>query len=138
MASSVNTNYTHHKRRTRLAAKKKELDEVYYLVYFKKLYESWEESTHKMMDVWFNSPLMDRAVEKSSEFKNYVQVFMEQSLEKRNIPERKEMDKLINTIDSLEMKIAKLEEKIEDLEAIPQKTSPKSKTKKTKTKNQKS
>ena len=127
MASSVNTNYTHHKRRTRLAAKKKELDEVYYLVYFKKLYESWEESTHKMMDVWFNSPLMDRAVEKSSEFKNYVQVFMEQSLEKRNIPERKEMDKLINTIDSLEMKIAKLEEKIEDLEAIPQKTSPKSK-----------
>ena len=121
-----------------MSAKKKELDEVYYLGYFKKLYESWEESTHKMMDVWFNSPLMDRAVEKSSEFKNYVQVFMEQSLEKRNIPERGEMDKLINTIDSLEMKIAKLEEKIEDLETIPQKTSPKSKTKKTKTKNQKS
>ncbi len=111
-----------------MARKKKELDEIYYLGYFKKLYESWEESTHKMMDVWLNSPMMDRAVEKSSEFKNYVQNFMEQSLEKRNIPERKEMDKLINTIDSLEMKIAKLEEKIENLETPPKQTPPKTKS----------
>ncbi len=111
-----------------MARKKKELDEVYYLGYFKKLYESWEESTHKMMDVWLNSPLMDRAVEKSSEFKNYVQNFMEQSLENRNIPERREMDKLINTIDSLEMKIAELEEKIENLESSPKKTPKKTKS----------
>jgi hypothetical protein len=106
-------------------SKKKELDEIYYLGYFKKLYESWEESTHKMMDIWFNSPLMDRAVEKSSEFKGYVQDFMEQSLEQRNIPERNNMDKLINTIDSLEVKIAKLEEKIKDLETKPEEVSPK-------------
>ncbi len=124
-----------HFGRLGLAKKKKEMDEVYYLGYFKKLYESWEESTHKMMDIWFNSPLMDRAVEKSSEFKNYVQVFMEQSLEQRNVPERDEMDKLINTIDALELKIAKLEEKIEDLETHPDSipTKPKSKVKKTKT-----
>ena len=121
-------------------AKKKELDEVYYLGYFKKLYESWEESTHKMMDIWFNSPLMERAVEKSSEFKNYVQDFMEQSLEQRNIPERNEMDKLINTIDILEIKIAKLEEKIEDLETKPEKAAPKpkSRAKKSKSKDSKS
>lgn len=80
---------------------------------------------------------MDRAVEKSSEFKNYVQVFMEQSLEQRNVPERDEMNKLINTVDALELKIAKLEGKIEDLEAKPKKSSPKpnTKTNKTKTKN---
>jgi len=116
--------------------KKKQLDEVYYLGYFKKLYESWEESTHKMMDVWFNSPLMDRAVEKSSEFKSYVQVFMEQSLEKRNVPQRDEMNKLINTVDALESKIAELEGKIEELETNPRENSPKtnSKTNKTKTK----
>lgn len=112
-----------------MAKKKQQLDEVYYLGYFKKLYESWEESTHKMMDVWLNSPLMDRAVEKSSEFKNYVQVFMEQSLEERNAPEREEMDKLMNTVDALELKIAKLEEKIEDLESKPEKSSHKSKSK---------
>lgn len=110
-------------------SKKKGLDEIYYLGYFKKLYESWEESTHKMMDIWFNSPLMDRAVEKSSEFKDYVQDFMEQNLEQRNIPERNNMDKLINTIDSLEVKIAKLEEKIEDLETKPEEVSPKPKSK---------
>lgn len=104
-----------------MVKKKKELNEIYYLGYFKKLYESWEESTHKMMDVWFNSPLMERAVEKSSEFKNYVQVFMEESLERRNLAEREEMNKLINTIDALEIKIAKLEEKIESLETSPEK-----------------
>lgn len=119
--------------------KKKELDEVYYLGYFKKLYESWEESTHKMMDIWFNSPLMERAVEKSSEFKDYVQDFMERSLEQRNIPERNDMDKLLNTIDSLEVKIAKLEEKIENLETEPEKVSPKPKSRaqKAKSKDQK-
>lgn len=119
--------------------KKKQLDEAYYLGYFKKLYESWEESTHKIMDVWFNSPLMDRAVEKSSEFKSYVQVFMEQSLEQRNIPERDEMNKLINTVDTLELKIAKLEGKIKELETKPEEHSPKpnSKTNKAKTKVQK-
>lgn len=112
-----------------MAKKKKEMDEVYYLGYFKKLYESWEESTHKMMDIWLNSPFMDRAVEKSSEFKNYVQVFMEQSLEERNAPEREEIDKLMNTVDALELKIAKLEEKIENLETKPKRNSPKSKSK---------
>ena len=96
--------------------KKKELDEVYYLGYFKKLYESWEESTHNMMDVWFNSPLMERAVEKSSEFKNYVNVLMKESIEQRLKSEKEDMSKLINTIDALELKIAKLEEKIENLE----------------------
>ena len=102
-----------------MVKKKKELNEIYYLGYFKKLYESWEESTHRMMDVWFNSPLMERADEKSSEFKNYVQVFMEESLERRNLAEREEMNKLINTIDALEIKIAKLEEKIENLGTSP-------------------
>ena len=121
-----------------MARKKKELDEVYYLGYFKKLYESWEESTHNMMDVWFNSPLMDRAVEKSSEFKNYIKTFMEESLEKRNIPQKGEMDKLINTIDALESKISRLEEKIENLQshketdALQTESSSKSNTKTTK------
>ncbi|MEE8044205.1 MAG: hypothetical protein V3U19_05135 [Thermodesulfobacteriota bacterium] len=119
-------------------AKKKELDEIYYLGYFKKLYESWEESTHKMMDIWFNSSLMERAIEKSSEFKDYVQDFMEQSLEQRNVPERNERDKLLNTIDSLEVKIAKLEEKVEDLETKPEKVSPKTKSRVKKSKDQKS
>ncbi len=48
------------------------------------------------------------------------------------------MDRLINTIDSLEMKIAKLEEKIEDSETSPKKKSSKTKStaKESKTKEQ--
>ena len=90
-------------------SKQKEYAEMYYFGYFKKLYESWEESTNKMMDVWMNSPLMDRAVEKSSEFKDYIHGFIEQTLETRCSPQKREMDRLVDTIDSLEAKIAGLE-----------------------------
>ena len=72
------------------------------------------------MDVWFNSPLMDRALEKSAEFKKYARAFMEQSLDNRTVQEKKDIDKLINTIDALEMKIARLEQKIEHLESDPE------------------
>jgi len=81
---------------------------------------------------------MERAIEKSSEFKDYVQYFMEQSLEQRNIPEQNERYKLFNTIDSLEVKIAKLEEKVEDLETKPEEVSPKTKSRAKKSKDQKS
>ena len=76
-----------------------------------------------MMDVWMNSPLMDRAVEKSSEFKDYIHGFIEQTLETRCSPQKREMDRLVDTIDSLEAKIAELEQKISGLEARPAKTS---------------
>lgn len=103
-------------------SKQKEYADMYYFGYFKKLYESWEESTNKMMDVWINSPFMDRAVEKSSEFKDYIHGFIEQTLETRCTPRKKEMDRLNDTIDSLEAKIAELEQKISGLERRPVKT----------------
>lgn len=107
---------------------KKEHDEIIYFGYFKKLYESWEESTNKMMDVWMNSPLMERAVEKSSEFKNYIHNFIDQSLEKRYIPQKADIDNLIGTIESLEKKVSELEMKIEKIQSSPRKSSPKPKT----------
>lgn len=112
--------------------KKKEYDEVYYFGYFKKLFESWEESTNKFVDVWMKNPLMERAVEKSSEFKNYVHGFIEQTLEQRYLPQKKDMDILINTLDSLGEKIAELESKIKDLESSTKKSSPKTGTRITK------
>jgi len=69
-----------------------------------------------------NSPLMDRAVEKSSEFKDYIHGFIEQTPETRCSPQKREMDRLVDTIDSLEAKIAELEAKIAGLEARPAKT----------------
>ncbi len=114
--------------------KKKDYEEIYYFSYFKKLFESWEESTNKLMDVWMNSPLMERAVEKSSEFKSYIHSFMEHTLEQRYLPEKKDMDKLIDTLDSLGEKIAELESKITDLQTSAKKSKPKAGTRGTKKK----
>ncbi|HVY55723.1 MAG TPA: hypothetical protein VHC46_08210 [Thermodesulfobacteriota bacterium] len=109
--------------------KKNDYEQIYYFSYFKKLYESWEESTNKMMDVWMSSPLMERAVEKSSEFKNYIHSFIENTLEKRYLPEKRDMEKLFDTLDSLEEKIAVLEEKIAGLQTNAQKSPAKPKPK---------
>jgi len=115
-------------------SKKTEYEQIYYFSYFKKLFESWEESTNKLVDVWMSSPLMERAVEKSSEFKNYIHSFMEQTLEQRYLPEKKDMDKLIDTLDSLGEKIADLEGKITDLQSSTRKPKPKTRTRNTKKK----
>lgn len=108
-------------------SKKNEYEQIYYFSYFKKLYESWEESTNKLVDVWMNSPLMERAVEKSSEFKNYIHNFIENTLEKRYLPEKRDMEKLIDTLDTLGEKIAELEVRITDLQSSAKKPKPKTK-----------
>lgn len=110
-------------------SKKNEYEQIYYFSYFKKLYESWEESTNKLVDVWMNSPLMDRAVEKSSEFKNYIHNFIDNTLEKRYLPEKRDMEKLIDTLDTLGEKIAELENRITDLQSSARKPGPKTKPK---------
>jgi len=104
--------------------KKKDYVELYYFGYFKKLYESWEESTNTMMDIWLNSPYMDRAVDKSMEFKNYIHNFIEETLESRCGPKTGNTDKLKEYIDSLEENIRDLEEKMETLEAKPKSQAP--------------
>lgn len=104
--------------------KKKDSEQLYYFGYFKKLYESWEESTNIMMDMWLNSPYMERAFDKSLEFKNYVQGFMEDTLEERCGSKKEaktDTDKLELYIDKLEKKIADLEGKIQELESEPKK-----------------
>ncbi len=117
--------------------KKKDHEQLYYFGYFKKLYESWEESTNMMMDIWLNSPYMERAFDKSLEFKNYVQNFMEDTLESRCEPKKAQKesktdkDKLVEYIDSLEDKIRELEGKVQELESKPKKKTPE-KRKKTK------
>lgn len=110
--------------------KKKDHEQLYYFGYFKKLYESWEESTNMMVDIWLNTPYMERAFDKSLEFKNYVQNFMEDTLESRCGPKKdhkdskKDNDKLVEYIDSLEEKIRGLEEKVQELESKPKKKTP--------------
>ena len=104
--------------------KKKDHEQLYYFGYFKKLFESWEESTNMMMDIWLNSPYMERAFDKSLEFKNYVHNFMEDTLERRcgtNKQAKPDQEKLELYIDELEKKIQDLEEKLQGLEPKPKK-----------------
>lgn len=110
--------------------KKKDHEQLYYFDYFKKLYESWEESTNMMLDIWLSSPYMERAFDKSLEFKNYVQNFMEDTIKSRCEPKRgdkdskDDKDRLVEYIDSLEKKIRELEEKVEELESQSKKKAP--------------
>lgn len=118
--------------------KKKDHEQLHYFGYFKKLYESWEESTNMMMDIWLNSPYMERAFDKSLEFKNYVQNFMEETLESRCEPKKShkdskaDKDKMAEYINSLEEKVRELEVKLQELESKPKKKTP---TRRKKTKN---
>lgn len=88
----------------------------FYLSYFEKLYESWEISAEKALTLWFQNPLlsnfMDRAVEKSIEFKDYTQEIMDKTLKYRFFSLDNDYEKLTDSIENLDERISKLEGKI--------------------------
>jgi hypothetical protein len=100
---------------------KEKQEESTYFSYFKKLYESWEKSTSQAVEIWLRSPLfrnnMERAVEKSIEFKNYIHDTMERNLKHKYIPMKNDVDKLTSSLKNLEQKLKRLEEKISNLES---------------------
>ncbi len=93
-------------------------EEPYYFNYFRKLYESWERSMSKAMEVWLKNPIFahnaEKAIEKSIEFKGYIHEIMERTLKHRFIPTRHEMNKLVKSLDDLEVKLNKVEERINE------------------------
>lgn len=88
----------------------------FYLSYFEKLYESWEISAEKALTLWFHNPLfsnfMDRAVEKSVEFKDYTQEIIDKTLKYRFFPLDNDFAKLTDSIGNLDERLSKLEGKI--------------------------
>jgi len=112
---------------------KEKEEESKYFSYFKKLYETWERSTSQALEVWLRSPLfrnnMERAVEKSNEFKNYIHDTMERNIKHKYIPMKKDMDKLMGSLKSLEEKLYMLEEKISNLESTSKRSGARKKTK---------
>lgn len=111
---------------------KDEEEESNYFGYFKKLYESWERSASQAVDIWLKSPLftnsMERAIEKSIEFKRYIQDTIERTLKQRYIPTRDDTDKLKDSLDRLQERLNHLEEKIGKLEVSPEPTVERKKT----------
>jgi hypothetical protein len=88
----------------------------FYLSYFEKLYESWEISAEKALTLWFHNPLfsnfMDRAVEKSLEFKNYTQEIIDKTLRYRFFPIDNDLAKLTDSIGNFDERPSRLEGKI--------------------------
>jgi hypothetical protein len=105
---------------------KKREGELYYFSYFKRLYESWEESTSQALEVWLKSSLFtnttEKAIEKSVEFKNYIYDIMERTLKQRYFPMKNDMEKIINSLDNLEIKLNKLSERINELQITEKST----------------
>jgi len=113
-----------------VSEKRSELD---YFSYFKKLYESWEKSMSRALEVWLKNPLFtsttEKAIEKSAEFKNYIYDIMERTLKQRYFPTRNDMDKLMTSLDMLETKVSELSEKINELQVGEKPTSRRKKAK---------
>jgi len=91
----------------------------FYFTYFEQLYESWEKSASKAIKLWFNNPLfnncMERAFEKSTEFKNYTREIIEKSLNYRYLPMKNDFLKLTNSLENVEIKLLALEDKVKDV-----------------------
>ena len=92
----------------------------FYFSYFEKLYESWEKSTSQALQFWFKNPLfincMEKAVEKSLEFKNYTQDIMEKTLNYRYFPVKENFNNLMNQFDKKDMNLVEKDRKPERLQ----------------------
>jgi len=114
--------------------------ELDYLSYFKRLYESWEKYMFQALEVWLKNPLFtnttEKAIEKSTEFKNYIHDIMERSLKQRYFPMKDDMDKVITSLDKLETRVSELSKRINELQ-VAEKSMSKHKKIKPKTKEKK-
>ncbi|MGQ0793551.1 MAG: hypothetical protein ACT4NX_05615 [Deltaproteobacteria bacterium] len=94
--------------------------ETEYFSYFRNLYESWEKSTSHALELWLKSPIfnnrMEKAVEKSTEFRSYMQDVMEKTLKYKVLPSSTDIGKIADSLDALKERLAELEEKISELE----------------------
>ncbi len=76
--------------------------ELYYFIYFKKLYESWEKAMSHALKLWMRTPLftnsMVNSTEKSVEFKNYMREIMELTLKQRDFRVKSKETSHIDTL----------------------------------------
>lgn len=98
------------------------------VAYYKKFYEVWEKTMSEALEIWLKSPLfavtMGKTIEKSSEFKKYLDEVMEKSLKNMHLPTKSDIDRVLASINNLEAKINDLWDKIDELKPSA-KTSPK-------------
>ncbi len=98
------------------------------VVNYKKFYETWERTTSEALEMWLNSPLfaanMGKAIERSSEFKKYLDEVIEKNLKNMRIPTKTDVDRILSTINNIEAKINDLMDKVDEIK-LTKKTSSK-------------
>ncbi|HWP91945.1 MAG TPA: poly(R)-hydroxyalkanoic acid synthase subunit PhaE [Thermodesulfobacteriota bacterium] len=86
---------------------------------YKKFYETWEKTTSEALEMWLNSPLfaanMGKAIERSSEFKKYLDEVIEKNLKNMRIPTKTDVDRILSTINNIEAKINDLMDKVDEI-----------------------
>ena len=89
------------------------------LTYYKKFYEVWEKTMSEALDIWLKSPLfaatLGKTVEKSSEFKKYIDEVMERSLKNMRLPTKSDIDRVLSSINNIEAKVNDLSDKLDEL-----------------------
>lgn len=89
---------------------------------YKKLYAQWESTMSEALDSWIKTPLFSsvvgQAIEKSSEFKKYLDEGMERNLKSMQLPTKSDINLMLTSINKIEEKINDLMEKVEDLKAM--------------------
>jgi hypothetical protein len=89
------------------------------IAFYKKFYEIWENSMSEALEAWLKSPLfaasVGKAVEKSSEFKKYLDEVMEKSLKNMHLPTKSDIDRVLASINNIEAKINDLSDKVDEL-----------------------
>jgi hypothetical protein len=102
-------------------------------VYYKKFYETWEKSMSEALEMWLKSPLFassaGKMVEKSSEFKKYMDEVMERSLRNMHFPTKGDIDRILTSLNNLEAKINDIWDKVDEIKTVERASNKKSATK---------
>src|SRR5919109_2545835 len=96
------------------------------LTYYKKFYEVWEKTMSEALEMWLKSPLfastLGKTIERSSEFKKYMNEVMEKSLKNMHVPTKTDIDRVLSAINNIEAKINDMWDKVDEIN-VPEKAS---------------
>lgn len=101
-------------------AKEKTERESPYLNYFQQLFDSWEKSMSMAVETWFKSPTFDKTSEESSEvagkLQSYMYDIMDKTLQNRFIPLKRDVEKVFESLETIESRLEDLTVVIDDIE----------------------
>ncbi len=85
---------------------------------FKIFYRAWEEVASQAFGAWLGSPIfagtVTEIVNKSSEYRKYLNDLVDRVLEDRGLPTKREIIKMAERICNIEIKVNDIEDKLNE------------------------